>query len=73
VRFACNGGCPKDRIALTPDGEPGLHHLCAGYKAFFSHIDAPMQVMAQLVRSGRNADGVRHWSGLREDRPSAQP
>jgi uncharacterized protein len=73
VRFACNGGCPKDRIALTPNGEPGLHHLCAGYKAFFSHIDAPMQVMAQLVRSGRNADGVRHWSGLREDRPSAQP
>jgi uncharacterized protein len=66
VRFACNGGCPKDRIALTPDGEPGLHHLCAGYKAFFTHIDGPMQVMAQLVRSGRPADAVRNWSGLRQ-------
>ena len=23
VRFACNGGCPKNRIKNTPDGEPG--------------------------------------------------
>ncbi|HEY8484134.1 MAG TPA: anaerobic sulfatase maturase, partial [Longimicrobiales bacterium] len=24
VRFACHGGCPKDRFVETPDGEPGL-------------------------------------------------
>ncbi len=24
VRFACHGGCPKDRFVRTPDGEPGL-------------------------------------------------
>ena len=23
VRFACHGGCPKDRFIETPDGEPG--------------------------------------------------
>ncbi len=53
VRFACHGGCPKDRFTRTPDGEPGLHYLCAGYQAFFRHVDAPMRIMAQLLRAGR--------------------
>lgn len=53
VRFACNGGCPKDRILTTPDGEPGLHYLCEGYKAFFTHIDAPMRRMAAELKAGR--------------------
>ena len=50
MRFACHGGCPKDRFIRTPDGEPGLNYLCAGYKAFFGHIDRPMRMMADLLR-----------------------
>ncbi len=58
VRFACNGGCPKDRFIGTPDGEPGLNYLCAGYKIFFGHVDRPMRAMADLLRAGRFADEI---------------
>jgi uncharacterized protein len=61
VRFACNGGCPKDRFIITPDGEPGLNYLCAGYQRFFRHIDQPMRVMADLLRHGQDAADVREW------------
>ncbi len=61
VRFACNGGCPKDRFILTPDGQPGLNYLCEGFKAFFSHIAQPMQIMASTVRAGRPAANIMRW------------
>jgi uncharacterized protein len=53
VRFACHGGCPKERFSHTPDGEPGLNYLCPGYKAFFNHVDRPMKIMANLLRQRR--------------------
>jgi uncharacterized protein len=53
VRFACHGACPKDRFIRTPDGEPGLNYLCAGYKAFFHHVDGPMKAMSALLQEGR--------------------
>ena len=66
VRFACNGGCPKNRFIETPDGETGLNYLCAGYKAFFTHIDKPMRMMAQLLRQGRYADEVMQLLATQE-------
>ncbi len=53
VRFACHGECPKNRFIETPDGEPGLNYLCAGYKAFFIHVDKPMRTMTELLRRNR--------------------
>jgi uncharacterized protein len=58
VRFACHGGCPRNRFITAPTGEPGLNYLCAGYKAFFNHIDQPMRTMADLLRQGRYADEI---------------
>jgi uncharacterized protein len=58
VLFACYGECPRNRFIHTPDGEPGLNYLCAGYKLFFNHIDRPMRIMAELLRRGRYADEV---------------
>jgi len=53
VRFICNGGCPKNRVLRTPDGEPGLNWLCEGYRQFFGHIDPAMRFMAGELRAGR--------------------
>ena len=53
MRSACNGGCPKDRFATSPYGEPGQHYLCAGYKSFFSHVRPAMEQMTQLLSDGR--------------------
>ncbi len=58
VRFACNGECPKNRFVTTPDGEPGLNYLCAGYRSFLTHVDGPMRLMAGLLAEGRFADEV---------------
>jgi uncharacterized protein len=61
VLFACYGECPRNRFIQSPDGEPRLNYLCAGYKHFFTHIREPMAVMAELLRHGRTADGVMEW------------
>lgn len=47
-RFACHGGCPKHRICQV--GERWHNHLCAGYKAMFSHMDPYMRFMANQIR-----------------------
>ncbi|MEX0324612.1 MAG: anaerobic sulfatase maturase [Puniceicoccaceae bacterium] len=58
VRFACNGGCPKQRFILTPDDEPGLHYLCSGYKFIFTKMDPYMKAMAELYHQRQSPAGV---------------
>jgi uncharacterized protein len=53
VRSLCNGGCPKDRFALSRDGEPGQNYLCAGLELFFKQTRPAMQEMARLLQQRR--------------------
>jgi len=58
VRFACHGECPKNRFLSTPDGEPGLNYLCAGYKLFFNHADRSLRILAGLIQRGLPATKI---------------
>lgn len=58
VRFACNGGCPRNRFIRAPQGEAGLNYLCPGYKLYFNHVNGAMRVMADLLRRGRPAGEI---------------
>ena len=59
VRFACHGGCPKDRFATTPDGEPGLNYLCTGLKRFFAHAVPQAERIAAQLRASPVAPRAR--------------
>jgi uncharacterized protein len=56
--FACNGECPKNRVLLTSDGEPGLNWLCEGLLVFFERTDRHMRTLADLLRAGRDASDI---------------
>jgi uncharacterized protein len=51
VRPLCNGGCPKDRFALSRDGDPGQNYLCDGLYLFFTHTQPAMRTMIHLLQS----------------------
>jgi uncharacterized protein len=67
VLFACYGGCPKNRFIETPDGDPGLNYLCAGYKKFFNHVNEPMRFMANELRSNRPPANVMEFIAWKEE------
>ena len=63
VRFLCNGGCPKNRVLKTPDGENGLNFLCDGYKSFFTHTGPAMKFMAEELKGERPPAGIMEKFG----------
>jgi uncharacterized protein len=68
VRFACHGGCPRNRFIKTPDAEEGLNYLCAGYKLFFHHVDQPMRIMSDLLRQNRAPAEIVRWYALQDSK-----
>lgn len=65
-QFACNGGCPKHRFAVSDKGYPGHNYFCHGYKTFFEHSAKHMQTMRTLINSGRFADEIMVMLAYRE-------
>lgn len=45
-RHACNGGCPKHRILMSKDGEPGHNYFCESYTMFFKHAGDRLKQLA---------------------------
>ena len=68
VRPLCNGGCPKDRFALSKDGEPGHNYLCEGLYRFFKHTQPAMRRMADLYSGGRPPAEVMAWIAEQDKR-----
>ncbi len=57
----CTGECPKNRFLTTPEGQPGLNYLCAGFKFFYAHVAPYMKFMANEIRNDRAPSNVIDW------------
>ncbi|MGC7977045.1 SPASM domain-containing protein, partial [Salmonella enterica] len=60
-RFACHGGCPKHRFAVSPSGHPAHNYLCAGYKHFFQHVTPYMNAWRELLAQGYPMASIMRW------------
>ncbi|WP_262506903.1 SPASM domain-containing protein [Vibrio vulnificus] len=61
-RHLCHGACPAQRI--DDNGELSLtakHYLCAGYFAFFSHIQPYLRAMGECLRRQLPASAYRQF------------
>ncbi|MFC2010007.1 anaerobic sulfatase maturase [Chloroflexota bacterium] len=74
----CNGGCPKDRFAVTEDGEPELNYLCSGLRQFFAHAERPLKQVIERRRRGISpevimaelyAESLARWKGIGRNDP----
>jgi len=49
VLYLCNGGCPVEQFIPAQESRHNLNYLCAGYKAFFTHIEPYVQAMRSAL------------------------
>ena len=63
----CGGGCPKDRFALSQEGEAGQYYLCPGLKEFFAHVVPVLEQVMALSREGLSPQAIMERVG--QERP----
>lgn len=61
VKFACHGGCPKDRIVLSRRGVPELNYFCESYQAFFTYVEPYMLMMRALWEQSYAPSDIRQY------------
>lgn len=66
--FACHGECPRNRFALSADGEPGHNFLCTGYHRFFAHVAPYMDFMKYQLQHEQAPARVMQW--IRDGMPA---
>jgi len=71
VRHLCNGGCPKDRFALSRDGQPGQNYLCPGLELFFMHTGPAFSKMAQLIQQNHAPSEIMAWVAAEDEKRGA--
>ena len=54
----CNGGCPKDRVAVSAAGETGLSYLCPAYQRFFRYCRPALEQLAMRLKAGLALGGT---------------
>lgn len=76
--IVCNGGCPKDRFALTETDTPGLNYLCAGLRYFFARSEPLLKRVLNLRKQGRSyeiimaqfrSELISRWQGIGRNDP----
>ncbi|MBT1166944.1 anaerobic sulfatase maturase [Bifidobacterium simiarum] len=64
MRWACNGGCPKDRLTHVEGERFPVNYLCRGFYRFFSHATPYIVRMAKEMMIGRSPEAMMR--GMRE-------
>lgn len=65
--FACHGECPRNRFALSADGEQGHNYLCEGYRRYFGHVGRYMDFMKYQLQHQQPPAAVMEW--IRDGEP----
>ncbi|HEY93682.1 MAG TPA: anaerobic sulfatase maturase [Dehalococcoidia bacterium] len=74
----CNGGCPKDRFAISEYGETGLNYLCDGLRRFYSYAEKPLKYVIRQRKAGKRPEVImaelrdesrEKWKGIGRNDP----
>ena len=54
----CGGCCPKDRFALSNEGEPGQYYLCPGLLQYFDYAVPLLKKAMELSAKGYSSSAI---------------